>query len=179
MSSVPATFVVFDLETTGLDADRHEIIEIAAIRVNRDSTTHDTFQAFIRPRGKVPARITEITGITQAMLDETGEDLASVLEEFRVFIGDHPLVAFNAEFDAAFLSRAAKVAGSGKSIANPVSCALLMARMAWPGRRSYKLKDLAKDGNLDMSNTHRALGDCQRTMIVYGAAARVLGRGTP
>lgn len=176
---VPATFVVFDLETTGLDPDQHEIIEIGAIRVARDAVTHDTFQAFVRPRAKIPARITELTGITQAMVDEQGEELAAVIAQFKEFIAEHPLVAFNAEFDSGFLRRAVERSGSVEPIKNRVSCALLMARKAWPGRKSYKLKDLAKEGNLDMSNSHRALGDCQRTMIIYGAAARILGRGTP
>lgn len=65
---LPGTFVVLDLETTGLDANRHEIIEVAAIRYRSGSTNHQTIQALVKPSKKVPKKITEITGITQEML---------------------------------------------------------------------------------------------------------------
>jgi DNA polymerase III epsilon subunit-like protein len=64
LSSLPERFIVLDLETTGFDHVRNEIIEIAAIRVNRDSTDHETFQALIRPQKRILKLITKITGIT-------------------------------------------------------------------------------------------------------------------
>jgi len=64
LTHLPERFVVFDLETTGLDPSKHEIIEIGAIRVNRDSDQHESFQALVKPAGKVPKRITELTGIS-------------------------------------------------------------------------------------------------------------------
>ena len=56
LSMLPKQFVVFDLETTGLDPLKHEIIEIGAVKVNRDSDNHTTFQALIKPVKKVPKR---------------------------------------------------------------------------------------------------------------------------
>lgn len=173
IAHLPERFVVLDLETTGLDPTRHEIIEIGAIRVNRDSNSHDTYQSLIKPSKKVPKKITELTGINQAMLDADGVPLETALREFLVFAGDLHLVSFNAEFDMAFLRNAS--AKHSISINNSISCALKMARRAWPGRRSYRLADLAKDGNLSSDGTHRALGDCQRALIVYTAAASKLG----
>jgi len=169
----PKQFVVFDLETTGLDPKKHEIIEFGAIRVNRDSVNHDTFQSLVKPSRKVPKRITEITGISQAMLDADGQPIEAALKEFLNFVGDLHLVSFNADFDIAFLQNAA--AKHSIAIQNSVSCALKMSRRAWPGRKSYRLVDLAKDGNLSSEGTHRALGDCQRALIVYTAAASRLG----
>lgn len=159
LSVLPPQFVVFDLETTGLHSDRHEIIEIGAIRVNRDSDTHDTFQALIRARKRIPKRITEITGITQDLIDKDGEALADALTQFRTFVGDLPLVSFNADFDMAFLVEALRQTQPTVSIANPVSCALKMARRAWPRRKSYRLADLARDGGLSAEDSHRALSD--------------------
>ena len=173
LTTLPEQFVVFDLETTGLNPDKHEIIEIGAIRVNRDSTKHDTFQTLVKPSKNVPKKITELTGINQAMLDSDGKSLEMALQEFISFVGDLRLVSFNAEFDMAFLRNASDKYSI--DVSNPVSCALRMARRAWPGRHSYRLVDLAKDGNLGDSGTHRALGDCQRTVIVYSAAASKLG----
>lgn len=173
IAHLPKRFVVFDLETTGLDPIKNEIIEIGAIRVNRDSVNHDTFQALIKPAKNVPKKITELTGISQTMLDAEGEPIEETLREFLDFVGGLHLVSFNADFDMPFLQNAA--AKHSITINNSVSCALEMARRAWPGRRSYRLADLAKDGNLSSNDTHRALGDCQRALIVYTAAASKLG----
>ncbi len=175
LSVLPERFVVFDLETTGLKVDIHEIIEIGAIRVNRDSDRHDAFQALIRPNKKIPKKITDLTGITQDMVDKDGDPLDVAVGEFLEFIGDLPLVCYNADFDMAFLIKAVKETHPATNIRNQVSCALKMARRAWPGRKSYRLADLAEDGNLSDEGTHRALGDCKRTMIVYAAAASELG----
>lgn len=174
LSILPERFVVFDLETTGLKPDVHEIIEIGAIRVNRDSDEHETFQALVRPSKKVPKKITEITGITQEMIENEGDLPETILPQFVKFIGDLPLVAFNAEFDVAFLKTAVEKTQPGLLGNNKVSCALKMARRAWPGRNSYRLTELAKDGGLSDEGTHRALGDCKRAMIVYTAAAAKL-----
>lgn len=171
---LPERFVIFDLETTGLDPHKHEIIEIAAIRANRDSENHDTFRAFVKPKRKIPKKITELTGITQALVDADGQPIDSVLRQFQEFIGEHLLVAYNANFDLAFLNAAA--ISTGIEFRNDVSCALKMARRAWPGRRSYKLVDIAGDGGLNTSDSHRALGDCQRTLIVFTGAVSLLGK---
>jgi DNA polymerase-3 subunit epsilon len=173
LDHLPERFVVFDLETTGLDASKDEIIEVGAIRVNRTSSQHETFQASIKPSRKIPKRITDLTGISNEMLEENGEPLDKVLRKFAEFIGDLHLVTFNAEFDMAFLSNAAS--RHQIEVKNEFSCALKMARRAWPGRRSYRLADLARDGNLSSEDAHRAIGDCQRTLVVYTAAAAKLG----
>jgi DNA polymerase III epsilon subunit family exonuclease len=178
LSVLPERFVVFDLETTGLKPEVHEIIEIGAIRVYRDSDNHDTFQALIRPRKKIPKKITEITSITQDMVEKEGNSLEIALPQFLEFVGDLPLVSFNAEFDMAFLITAISKVQLGASVNNRVSCALKMARRAWPGRKSYRLTDLAKDGGLSLDDTHRALGDCKRAMIIYTAAAAKLRSAT-
>jgi DNA polymerase III subunit epsilon len=168
LSALPDKFIVFDLETTGLDSTRHEIIEIGAIKVNRESDTHDTFQALVKPIRRVPRKITHITGISQEMVDRDGERLETAIKGFAAFAGNLPLVAFNAEFDMAFLENSARQ--HDIVIGNPASCALKMARRAWPGRQSYRLSDLARDGGLSDVETHRTLGDCKRTLLVYTAA---------
>ena len=171
---LPERFIVLDLETTGLDPEKHEIIEIAAIKVNRDSIHHDGFQSLIKPKRKVPKRITELTGITQEMLDAEGEPLEKAMREFREFVGEHRLVAYNAEFDMAFLHRAGRE--FGVEFRNEVSCALKMARRAWPELKSFKLAHLAKIGQLDMTGQHRAMADCKRALVVYSATVAELRR---
>jgi DNA polymerase III subunit epsilon len=174
ISLLPEQFAVVDIETTGLEPERHEIIEIGAVKANRESDVHETFSALIRPEKKVSNKIAELTGITNEMLEREGKELESAMTEFLTFVGDLRLVYYNAPFDHAFLTKAASL--SGKKIENPVSCALDMSRRAWPGQKSYKLANLAAKGGLTTNGTHRALKDCQLTMIVYTAAATTLGR---
>lgn len=121
----------------------------------------------------MPKKITDLTGITQQMIEADGQPLDRALREFAEFVGDLRLVTFNAEFDMAFLNAATSKMGMA-SFRNPISCALKMSRRAWPGRKSYRLSELSKDGNLSAEGTHRALGDCQRALIVYSAAASKL-----
>lgn len=171
---LPQHFVVLDLETTGLRPERNEIIEIGAIRFTLEAENHTTFQTLVKPLRKVPAKITGITGISQEMVDRDGIALEDALRQFIEFIGDLPLVTFNAEFDMGFLNHAAKK--HGLKIPNRYTCALKRARRAWPGLPSYKLVDLAKMGNLSDENTHRALGDCTRAAIVFTSATSTLGQ---
>lgn len=170
---LPETFVVLDLETTGLDANRHEIIEVGAIRYRKGSTNHQTIQALVKPSKKVPKKITEITGITQEMLETKGEPLADVMRELIAFVGNDRLVTFNAEFDMAFLHAATAQLGLPR-LNNPVSCALKMAKRAWPKRKTFRLSDLASDGQFANGAAHRALEDARCALIVYSAAVAEL-----
>lgn len=172
ISHLPAQFVIFDLETTGLDSSKHQIIEFGAIRVNRDSNQHDTYQNLVVAKRKLPKKIVELTGITDDMLKREGVSLEEAVRGFADFAGDLHLVSFNTDFDLPFLYSAA--AEHGVRFSNPTSCALKMARRAWPKRKNYRLADLARDGNLSSLNQHRALGDCERALHVYCAAASKL-----
>ena len=170
---LPTKFVIFDLETTGLDPKRDEIIEIGAIRINRDSNIHDTCQTLVKPTRKISREITRLNSISQEMVDRDGMAPEQAIREFLDFVQDLPLVSFNADFDMAFLRN---LAGKhGIVVDNEASCVLKMARLAWPGRGSYKLIDLAKEGGLSLVGTHRALEDSGRALLVFAAAARVLG----
>jgi len=72
-----------------------------------------------------------------------------------------------------FLWNAAK--RQGLAIENRYACALKLARRAWPGLPSYRLADLAKIGNLSDDDTHRALGDCKRAVIIFASAVSQIG----
>lgn len=172
VSFLPQQFIVVDVETTGLDPEKHRIIEIGAIKVNRNSINHDTFQALIKIDGILPQKITEITGITAEMLAKDGQSIESAMSEFIQFAGNLRLVAFNAPFDLGFLSNAARQLDI--KIENPVSCALNMSRRAWPGLKNYKLETLAGIGGLSTQGNHRALKDCELTATVYMSAAAKL-----
>src|SRR5579862_5582229 len=126
---LPAQFVVLDVETTGLSPERDEIIEIGAIRATLNATTHSTFQTLVKPTREISKRVMRMTGITQEMVDADGIPIREALLSLMEFVGDLPLVTFNAEFDISFLCNAA----SRERIAfgNRYTCALQRARKAW------------------------------------------------
>lgn len=162
---LPHQFVVIDLETTGLSPTAHEIIEIGALKITLEMSQHPAFQTFVRPAKPVPTNITKMTGITQAMLDEHGIELKSALQLLMEFIGDLPLVTYNAQFDMGFLWTAAM--RCGVVLPNHYSCALKRARRAFPDFPSHKLSYMAERFNLPEENQHRAVGDCKRTAHVF------------
>jgi DNA polymerase III subunit epsilon len=173
LDALPDTFVVFDVETSGLSPFDNEIIEIAAIKAHKNASEHQTFTALVKPSKPISKKIIDMTGITNEMLEKDGIPIADALEGFRQFIGKEKLVAYNKDFDKSFINMAAERLRIDP-IVKHVSCAYKKARAAWPGLKSYKLCDLAKMRGLDMDGNHRALGDCKRTMMLYVAAAQIV-----
>ncbi|MGJ8692133.1 MAG: 3'-5' exonuclease [Thalassotalea sp.] len=167
-------FVVVDLETTGLDSQNNRIIEFGALRVQANTTEVYTFQALIKPDKDfpIPEHITEITGISTEIIEDEGRAITDVLPEFIDFIGDLPIVAYNAKFDIAFLK--AECSRQNIILANEPICALEKARIAWPNLPSYKLVDMAKRGGINIDSAHRALKDCQITLTIFNSANVIL-----
>lgn len=100
------TFVVFDVETTGLSAVYNTIIELAAVKV-KDGEIIDRFTSFANPHHPLSIATIELTGITDDMVKDA-PDVEEVLREFHEWIGDSVLVAHNASFDIGFLNAGLK-----------------------------------------------------------------------
>jgi len=157
-------FVVFDLETTGLNPSQHEIIEIGAVKIKAGEKI-DEFKSFINPGVKIPAKITEITGINDRMVKDA-PGLAEVINDFIEFAGDGVLVAHNADFDYGFIRTALEKLEIKKDDYTVLDT-LGLARAVVKDTKNYKLNTLAKYFNVDLENHHRALDDA-------GATAEVL-----
>ncbi|HUX44865.1 MAG TPA: 3'-5' exonuclease [Terracidiphilus sp.] len=162
---LPLQFIVLDLETTGLSPTANEIIEIGAIKIALEMGEHPGFQTFVKPTKPVPNNITKMTGITQGMVEEQGIELLSALQQLIEFVGNLPIVTYNAEFDMAFLWAAAK--RCNLVLPNHYSCALKRARRAFPGFPSHRLSYMAEQFNLPGGDQHRAIGDCRRAAQVF------------
>lgn len=100
--SIPA-YVLIDLETTGLDVERNQIIEIGALKV--EGNHKEEFNRLLHVDESVPEFITELTGITTQMLVTDGCDRKKGMKEFACFIEDMPLVGYNVRFDIKFLKK--------------------------------------------------------------------------
>jgi DNA polymerase III epsilon subunit family exonuclease len=171
--SLKLQFVVVDVETTGLYAGVDEIIEIGAIIFDLTKVNHSTFNILVKPSKKIPQRITDLTGITNSMVDEEGVDLVTATTQLSEFIKDHLVVAYNMKFDKGFLDNAYKQCGL--KFENNTECALELARKAFPGMDSYRLSELAEHFGFDSSGAHRALADCKLAGLIYVGAKRTLG----
>lgn len=156
------TFFLLDTETTGLSASKHELMEIAAIRIGAGWEWMDERSWLIRTRQRVPSHITQITGITDALLDEEGRPLAEALDELRDFLGTHPVYAHNARFDQAFLNAAARQTGGVREF--ELRCSIPVFKKFARGRSKYGLSALAASYRVDAGGGHRALTDC-RTLL--------------
>ncbi len=155
-----ATFVVFDVETTGLSTAYDTIIELAAVKI-KDGKVIDTFERFANPHKPLTAKIIELTHITDDMLVDAPE-ADQVVTEFREFIGDSIVVAHNASFDMGFLYTAYKKAGI-QDVAHPVIDTLELSRMLNPTLKSHRLNTLSKKYGIELTQHHRAIYDTEAT----------------
>lgn len=158
------TFVVFDLETMGLNGHEHEIIEIGAIKL-KGTRIVDTFSSFVNPKKIIPKKISELTHITQDMVDNA-PTIEDVLPKFLEFTKDAVMVAHNSAFDMGFIRRDAKKY-MGIDYKPPVIDTLQMARDLYPDLKGYNLDRLNKTFKLSLENHHRAIDDAQSTAKLF------------
>src|SRR2546421_747676 len=156
-----ATFVVVDLETTGLRAGSSRICEIGAVRV-RDFELAEEFELLVDPGVPLAAAISALTGLRDSEL--RGQPRAAVaVRRFLEFAGDGVLVAHNARFDLAFLDRETERL-TGARLAGPVVDTVGLARRLLAGRTPRAgLAALAQFFGTATQPCHRALPDAQAT----------------
>lgn len=158
------TFVVFDLETFGLNSHKNEIIEIGAIKL-KGTRIVDTFSSFVNPNKIIPKRISELTHITQDMVDNA-PTIEDVLPKFLEFTKDAVMVAHNSAFDMGFIRRDAQKY-MGIDYKPPIIDTLQMARDLYPDLKGYNLDRLNKTFKLSLENHHRAIDDAQSTAKLF------------
>jgi len=156
-----ATYVVFDLETTGLSPGSSAICEIGAVRV-RGLELEERFETLVNPRRPLPAPIAALTGIDpRALRGAPPVDLA--VRRFLEFAGDAVLVAHNARFDMGFLDREVERL-TGRRVAAPVVDTVWLARRLLEGRlKRVGLASLAHFFGTSTRPCHRALADAEAT----------------
>ena len=155
-----STFVVFDLETTGLSPKNNEIIEIGAVKIKNNEIVDD-YQSFVKPDQNIPSKITDLTGINNDMVADA-DKISKVLNDFIDFIGDSILVAHNADFDYSFLQSAFQKSKNNEA-EYPILDTLALSRALLDGIKNHKLNTLAKYFNVNLENHHRADDDAEAT----------------
>ncbi len=160
---VQTTFVVVDVETTGLSPRDGGITEIAMIKV-RNGLLWDEYSTLVNPLIPIPFDITSLTGIDDEMVADapTAEEVAPVIAEF---LGDGVFTAHNAPFDLGFVNSTLSK-GRIDRIQNPVLCTCKLARRLLPSLFSKSLGPVAKQLGIKNSHRHRASGDAYATAQV-------------
>lgn len=158
------SFVAFDFETTGLSPQGAEIIEIGAVKFQNGKVI-DTFSTFVASSRPIPSKITELTGIHQAMLADA-PSMAEILPPFLDFLAGSVLVAHNAAFDLGFLRHAVRK-HLKKNFAEASLDSLVWARFLLPELKSHSLASLAKRWAIAMGQHHRALDDAKTLMHIH------------
>ncbi len=162
-ASLKDSFVVFDIETTGLSADKCYITEIGAIKVV-NGEIYDSFSTFVHPPVSIPQKIVELTGITDAMVADAPEEEEAV-RKFMEYCEGSVLVAHNANFDTGFIRAALE--RMGENFTHTYIDTLELSRKLLTQLKSHKLNIVARHLKIKLENHHRAVDDAFATAQIF------------
>ncbi len=153
-----SSYVLIDIETSGLSAEHDDIIEIGVIEVV-DNTIFLERNWLIKTGKKIDTDITQLTGIDNDMLADEGVALIVALTELFDIIADKEVMIYNASFDMSFLEKGAKIC----NLEFPdirIKDLFIMAKSRVKNLDNYKLQTVASNLGINAKQTHRALSDC-------------------
>jgi DNA polymerase-3 subunit alpha (Gram-positive type) len=161
--SIDTIYCVLDLETTGFSPVTEKITEIGIMKL-QDGKVIDEFSCFVNPQKPIPARVIEVTNITDDMVKDA-ENIDVVFPKMLDFIKDSVLVAHNAEFDINFLKHNAVTLGY--EFDYTYLDTLSLAKELFPEFKTYKLGRIAKNLGITVEVAHRALDDVATTVKIF------------
>ncbi len=153
-------FIALDIETTGFDFEKNEIIEIGAMSFVKGEMK-EKFSYFIKPKKKIPTFIKHLTGITDEDL-RSGIALKDGLEKLQIFVGKKNIVCHNAGFDIGFINEKLKQQNL-PTLKNPLLDTLTLSRIYLPFILNHKLGTVAEYLQIELKKAHRAIHDAIAT----------------
>ncbi len=157
MNTYTPDYVVFDLETTGINCKSDEVIEISAVRV-RGGKAVDEFSTLVNPGIPIPDGASTVNGIYDDMVANS-PGFEEALKDFLEFIGDDVLVGHNIHcFDMKFIWRDTRRFW-GKVVGNDYIDTLGISRAYLPEIGGHRLTDLASYYGIETDGAHRALAE--------------------
>ena len=166
IEAMPTSYVVLDLETTGVNHKTDEIIEIGAIKYNNGKEI-ERLSLLINPERELSEKIIKLTGITNEMLKCDGVDKNTAMFKLYSFLEDYIVIGHNiASFDSKFLEDA-YLDCLKCNFCNDYVDTLFLARKEYPKLKHHRLEDLSELFNVDYSKAHRATEDCIINHLVY------------
>lgn len=163
VESAPDDYVVFDTETSGLDPTKDALLEIGAIKYI-NNVEADRFQTYLKTSKEIPPNVSKINGITAETLKDAPPPRVA-LKNFLAFIGDLPLVAYNADFDMRFLQINYQKRLNTR-VENEVIDALPLAREYLYELPNKKLETIKRHFGINVGS-HNAIDDCIVTNHLY------------
>jgi DNA polymerase-3 subunit epsilon/ATP-dependent DNA helicase DinG len=157
-------YVSLDIETTGLNPEQDEILEIGAVRF-KGSQVYETYNVFVKPGQPIPYKIQQLTGITPADVEDA-PPISVVLPELRRFVGDNPIIGHNVSFDLSFFHK------HDAFQRNLGIDTFELASILLPHASRYSLTALLTYLNVPLpphGQAHRALDDAQATRQLFEA----------
>ncbi len=167
--------VVFDVETTGVNIMEDRIVQMAAIRIDEEGNTIDTFERFINPG--VPVGDSELVhGFSDAHLQKVGGDARTVLEVFRQFADGSMIVGHNVQYDMSILEQECSRHGVAMPRVQAIYDTLDIYRRFYPNLPNHKLEFLSGYFPIDHQSTHNAMDDIIATgkLLVYAMKENIL-----
>ncbi|MDB8867646.1 exonuclease domain-containing protein [Pediococcus acidilactici] len=164
----PETFTLLDIETTGLDPQFDDIIEVGAIKV-KDGITIDTFETLVLPSKEdfeLDDFIVNLTGITNEALNASGISTKSALSELISFIGNDIVLGYNVSFDINFIYDNV-LNLFNKEFRNNYIDMMRFSRKAFPNLHHHRVRDMINHFELSSSQKHRALSDCKLELHIF------------
>jgi len=155
MAKKKKIYAVIDIETTGGRSNRDRITEIAIIRHDGENIL-DSYQTLVNPEASIPYNITQITGITQEMVEDAPR-FYEVAKKIVEMTNDSIFVAHNVRFDYNFIQQEFK--RLGYTFSKRQLCTVRLSRKAFPGLPSYSLGNLIKYFKIKVNDRHRAYDD--------------------
>ncbi|EOU2059089.1 TPA: UvrD-helicase domain-containing protein [Clostridium perfringens] len=150
--------IVFDVESTGVDVTEDEIIQIAAIKLNKKGEVVDKFEKFLK--NKKPVKDSYyVHGFSDEMLQRIGEDKEKVLKEFVEYSKDSIIVGHNVQYDINILYSELERSNLGKPKFKTFYDTLDIYRRFYPGNINYKLENLSKVYDTKHKPSHDAMDD--------------------
>jgi len=164
-------YVSLDLETTGLDVETDEIIEVAAIRFDAERVL-DTYHTLVNPGRHLEYRIARLTGIAPEELADAPY-FSTIAREVEDFLGFDPIVGQNPTFDTGFLMR------KGVAVYGPTFDTFELAGLLLPELADRGLAGIAERLQIDFPVRHRALADAEAARAVFLALRQLLAAADP
>lgn len=158
------TFIVFDIETTGLSKENDKITEIGAVKVENGKII-ERFSTFVNPKKRLSEEIIKLTNITDDMLKDA-PTIDKVLPQFLKFCGNGVLVAHNAGFDVGFIRNNAEALHM-PSVDNTVLDTVELSRTLLPELKKHKLDIVAEHLGVSLEGHHRAVNDAEATAEIF------------
>lgn len=159
------SYIILDIETTGLSIENDDIIEIGAIEI-RGANVVKEYSELISINVSVPETIRRVTGIDNEMLKEKGRDICDVLRKLFEIISGKTVFIYNAPFDLGFLKKEAERNNLEFPDIN-VKDLLVEARSKISNAVNYKLEVIAEHLGIICKQKHRAVDDCRLLHEVY------------